>query len=233
MNMDQVGSILDRPKLYYNIDGVGELGGGFTMLGFALLMWLQAHSPSGAIWHQMYAFVIYMAVMLSIIHYGSKAIKERITYPRTGFVEYRKRDRVRPGIMAALVAPLALVGLFVARRYHWDITAAIPLFVRLRPIRGPEAGRVTAGDHGGIGGAARVSWSVRRPPVPLGHHGSHPSLRPAPRGELCLGFRQDGSLEMGCRLRNDTRLIRDRIPSREFVRGDRKSTRLNSSHLGI
>ena len=126
--MDQVGSILDRPKLYYNIDGVGELGGGFIMLGFALLMWLQAHSPSGAIWHQMYAFVVYMAVMFSIIHYGTKAIKNHITYPRTGFVEYRKRDRVRPGIMAALLAPLALVGLFVARRHHWDITAAIPLF---------------------------------------------------------------------------------------------------------
>src|ERR1022692_2144358 len=105
--MDQVGSILDRPKLYYNIDGVGELGGGFTMLGFALLMWLQAHSPSGAIWHQMYAFVVYMAVMFSIIHYGTKAIKNHITYPRTGFVEYRKRDRVRPGIMAALLAPPA------------------------------------------------------------------------------------------------------------------------------
>src|ERR1035441_463118 len=126
--MDQVGSLLDRPKLYYNIDGVGELRGGFTMLGFALLMWLQAHSPSGAIWHQMYAFVVYMAVMFSIIHYGTKAIKNHITYPPTGFVEYRKP------------------------------------------------------------------------------------------GKRCLVLRQGRSLEMGCRLRNDTRLICDRIPFREFVR---------------
>jgi hypothetical protein len=51
-NMDQVGSILERPKRYYNIDGVGELGGGFMMLGLGLLLWLQVHSPSGAIWQQ-------------------------------------------------------------------------------------------------------------------------------------------------------------------------------------
>lgn len=50
--MDQVGSILERPKRYYNIDGVGELGGGFMMLGLGLLLWLQVHSPSGAIWQQ-------------------------------------------------------------------------------------------------------------------------------------------------------------------------------------
>ncbi len=122
--MDQVGNILGRPKRYYNIDGVGELGGGFTMLGFGLLLWLQVHSPSGAIWHQMYAFVIYMAVMLSIIHYGTKAIKNHITYPRTGFVEYRKRDTVWPRILAAFGAPLALGGLLIARRHHWDITAS-------------------------------------------------------------------------------------------------------------
>jgi hypothetical protein len=126
--MDQLGSLLDRPKRYYNIDGVGELGGGFTMLGYGLLLWLQVHSPSGAIWHQMYAFVIYMAVMFSIIRYGTKAIKNYITYPRTGFVEYRKRDAVWPRILAAFVAPLALGGLLIAHRHHWDITASGPLF---------------------------------------------------------------------------------------------------------
>jgi hypothetical protein len=124
--MDQVGSLLDRPKLYYNIDGVGELGAGFMMLSLGLLMWLQAHTPKGAVWHQMYALVIFFGAMSLIIRYGTQAIKNRITYPRTGFVEYRKQDTVwRPGIMAALLGPLALGGIFVARRHHWDITAAV------------------------------------------------------------------------------------------------------------
>lgn len=125
--MDRVGSLLDRPKIYYNIDGVGELGCGFMCLGYALLMWLQVHSPKEAVWHQMYMFVIYMVVMLSIIHYGTQAIKNHITYPRTGFVEYRKRNW-RPRVIAAFMSPLVLLGLLVARRHHWDITAAVPLF---------------------------------------------------------------------------------------------------------
>jgi len=126
--MDQVGSILERPKLYYNIDGVGELRGGFVMLGYGLLLWLQVHSPSDAIWHKMYAFAIYMAVMFSIIHYGTMTIKNHITYPRTGFVEYRKRHTVWPRIVAMFAAPLALGGVLFARRHHWDITASVPLF---------------------------------------------------------------------------------------------------------
>jgi hypothetical protein len=125
--MDQVRSLLARPKLYYNIDGVGELGSGFMFLGWALLMWLQVHSPRDAVWHQMYAFVIYVAVMVSIIRYGTRAIKNHITYPRTGFVEYRKRGMVW-WVMPAFISSMALGGLLVAHRYHWDITAAVPLF---------------------------------------------------------------------------------------------------------
>jgi len=87
-NMHQIPSLLERPKLYYNVDGVGELGIGFMCLGWSLLGWLQLHTPRTSVWHPMYTFPIYVAVMLSIIHYGSKAIKNRITYRRTGFVDY-------------------------------------------------------------------------------------------------------------------------------------------------
>ena len=38
--MDQVRNLLDRPRLYYNIDGLGDLGGGVMCLGFALILWL-------------------------------------------------------------------------------------------------------------------------------------------------------------------------------------------------
>jgi hypothetical protein len=36
--MDQLGNLLDRPRLYYNIDGLGELGVGVMFLGTALLL---------------------------------------------------------------------------------------------------------------------------------------------------------------------------------------------------
>lgn len=126
--MDQVGDLLERPKLYHNIDGLGELNMGFMFLSVALLLWFQAHTPEDAIWHQMYFFLIYVGVMLAAIHYGTKAIKTHITYPRTGFVEYRRRYRwlgvVVTGALTALTIPVLI---FAARR-HWDVTALPSLF---------------------------------------------------------------------------------------------------------
>ena len=95
IDADQIGNLLDRPKRYSNIDGVVELGGGFMCLGFALLQWLQVHAPRHSVWHRIWVCCIYAGLMFSIMHYGSRAIKQRITYPRTGFVEYRKRWRPR------------------------------------------------------------------------------------------------------------------------------------------
>jgi hypothetical protein len=128
--MDQVASLLNRPKLYNNIDGVGELGMGFMMLGFGLLMWLQFHAPKGSVWHGMWAFAIYMAVLLSILHYGPKAIKTRYTYPRTGFVEYRKRDMAWSAIVAFVISAAvgAGLGMAVRRHWHWDVSALGSLF---------------------------------------------------------------------------------------------------------
>ena len=119
--MGQIGNLLDRPKFYYNIDGVGELGMGLGCLGWVALIWLQIHTPSDSVWHKMYAFFIFVALMCSIIHYGSKAIKKHITYPRTGFVEYQVRKTFWiPMIIAFVVSALAVVGLMFAARSHWD-----------------------------------------------------------------------------------------------------------------
>ena len=126
--MNQVDSYLKQPRLYYNIDGVGELGLGVMFLGWALIMWLQAHTPPEAIWHQMYGFLGYVGVMLAIIHYGSRAIKTHITYPRTGFVEYRRRDAWRTGAIAAVFSMLISAGLAIAFRRYWDITVLASLF---------------------------------------------------------------------------------------------------------
>lgn len=127
--MDSVANLLDRPKQYYNIDGVGELGIGFMCLCFSLLMWLQIHTPQTAIWHRVYTVLIYVFLMSGIIKYGSEAIKRRITYPRTGFVEYRKRDSVwRPMLLSAPIAALVAAGVAVAARRHWEMTAPWALY---------------------------------------------------------------------------------------------------------
>jgi hypothetical protein len=120
--MDQIESLLNRPKAYYNIDGVGELAMGFMCLAYSLLAWLQANAPKDSVWHGMPASIIYFGLMCLILHYGPKAIKKHITYPRTGFVEYRKRDTVwRPMILGAVVAAALSVGLGIALRRHWNV----------------------------------------------------------------------------------------------------------------
>jgi hypothetical protein len=143
-NMDQVDRMLDRPKLYYNIDGVGELGLGFGFLAFSLLGSMQVHAPKGSVWHSMYLFIIYLGLMYIIIKYGSKAIKKHITYPRTGFVEYRKHGTFWLP-MAMTIGALTTVGLSIALRRHWDLTTLVVLY-----------GLLLAGGY-----AYRLAWTVR------------------------------------------------------------------------
>jgi hypothetical protein len=127
--MEQIESLLNRPKAYYNIDGVGEMAGGFMSLGFGLFMWLQAHAPKDSVWHGMPAFILYVGLMCLILHYGPKAIKQHITYPRTGFVQYRARDtRWRPAILGALAGAAVAAGLATALRRHWNLTTPASLF---------------------------------------------------------------------------------------------------------
>lgn len=125
--MDQVDRMLAQPKIYYNIDGVGELGMGFMCLAFSLLGSMQLNSPKGSVWHSMYLFIIYVGLMCVIIKYGSLAIKKHITYPRTGFVEYQKRDRVWRLIIGGIAGGLTAVGFGIVGKRHWDITMLVSL----------------------------------------------------------------------------------------------------------
>jgi len=119
--MDQVERLIKRPLLYNNVDGVGELGLGFLLLGYALPASLPIHS---AIWHQWGSFV-WLMVLVAAIHFGSKAIKEHITYPRTGFVEYRKQ-KARRWLSFTLggVTAIAAWGLAHFARSHSDLVGS-------------------------------------------------------------------------------------------------------------
>jgi len=152
--MDQVERLMKRPILYNNIDGVGEFGLGFMFLGSALLQWLPIHASW---WHRYGSFLGFL-MLIAAIHYGVKAIKTRITYPRTGFVEYRKRETVwRPMILGAGVSILIGIGLVLAARTHsgighshWGLTTPVAL-----------AGLVIANSYAyGIARSVLWKWAV-------------------------------------------------------------------------
>ena len=148
--MDQVQSLLGRPQEYYNIDGVGELSIGFMSLSWVLLGWLQMRAPAGSAWHQIYTFTIYVAVMMAVLHYGPKEIKERITYRRTGYVEYRACDkRWIPLGLGAAVSVVFTAGLALVMRKHWDRSVAASLI-----------GLLLAASYVRIARTVRWKWGV-------------------------------------------------------------------------
>ena len=131
--MDQIDSLLKRPRAYENIDGVGELNFGFMCLAFALIQWLQVHTPEHSIWNRTYVFVVWVGLMVMVMYFGSKAIKKHITFPRTGFVKYGTPGKTRSAIVAmiaaACVAAAVAAGVFFAVRAHWNPTSALPAVV--------------------------------------------------------------------------------------------------------
>ena len=126
--MDEIAGLLDRSKAYYNIDGVGELGIGVMCFGFALIGWMQVRSPEASVWNRPYTLLVWMGALSLLIHYGSKAIKKHVTYPRTGFVQYSRRDTVwRPLFLSLAVSVVAAVVLFFAIRRR--LSLANPVFL--------------------------------------------------------------------------------------------------------
>jgi len=185
--MDRIENLLNRPKAYYNVDGVGELGIGFMCLSFALLGWLQVSSPEHSVWNGMIPFIIFIGLVTSIIHYGSKAIKNRITYPRTGFVEYRKRDTlwlpmilgfavsaaVSAGVAIgikkrwSLTTPASLVGLFFAATYAYGIARTVRWKWAVAGVMALGSIAIAMLPADAVGAVANHSWITRIAPARL------------------------------------------------------------------
>jgi hypothetical protein len=81
-----------RPKRYDKNDGTGEMVVGIMAMGFALLGSLPAILPQNSIWRHGFAdTLLFFAVVLLIyglMQWVPRAIKRRITWPRTGYVTY-------------------------------------------------------------------------------------------------------------------------------------------------
>jgi len=70
------------------------MGMGMMFLGFALLNHLQAVLPKDSMWRHGFANLLLffggVLLMLGLILWISKAIKKHITWPRTGYVAFRR-----------------------------------------------------------------------------------------------------------------------------------------------
>jgi len=143
--MQPIQALLSRPRVYNNIDGVGEISMGFMLLGFLLVFWMQIHSTLHSFWIRSYGFLPFILLMSLALHFGRKAFKQKFTYPRTGFVRYRASSiwyiLASAGVTAAtvvfivrnlphLLETAGTVGffysLFMAACYGYGIARAVP-----------------------------------------------------------------------------------------------------------
>lgn len=150
--MQDIQDLLDRPKFYHNIDGVGELAVGLMAAGFTAFQWISMHTPQNSIWNKIYTLWIFVAVLGAFTHYGTKAIKKRITFRRTGFVRYRNKRWYWPGLAAFVVAcAVSGCGLLVLSRGRADATVLAIMLI----------GLLMAASYGyGVARAVRWKWIV-------------------------------------------------------------------------
>ncbi len=120
---------MGRPKRYDNIDGTGEMVFGLMALGFTLLGYLQAVLPEDSMWRHGFAsmllFFAFILLMVGLMLWVPKTIKKRITWPRTGYVAYRRGGKSWWTAMVALAAFSAIIAagfgclMRFDRRHDW------------------------------------------------------------------------------------------------------------------
>jgi hypothetical protein len=117
---DNFSDVEGRVRRYWFTDGIGELLGGglFMLLGlyFAAQQFVGDQSPLGAILQTSFFVLVIGGVFVG--RWAIQQLKARLTYPRTGYVEYRMDDKknMRRRIFAfALAMGVAMSGIFIAR----------------------------------------------------------------------------------------------------------------------
>ncbi len=107
-----------RARRYWYEDGFVEIALGGLLAGLGILLGLDALATAGALPGvvRILASVLLVVLVLGGVLASRPAIrasKERVTYPRTGFVAYRHQTRPRRVLAAALVASVGLVSVAV------------------------------------------------------------------------------------------------------------------------
>jgi len=115
---DAVQKTIRRTRQYWHVDGFAEIWVGLLFLLIGLIFYGQALVParSAAGISLQFAFPALFLVGMWIARPLIKGLKERVTYPRTGYVAYQRpprRTRLIGGAVAAIIA--VLIASLVAR----------------------------------------------------------------------------------------------------------------------
>ncbi len=111
--MESITEYTKRAQRYSNIEGSGELSIGVLLLGLALFHYLDALVPENSIWSSRYTHLIGSLVLLLLVSWGLRVLKEKVTYRRTGYAKQRRVawTAVMAGILGCGVGLIVLYAL--------------------------------------------------------------------------------------------------------------------------
>jgi hypothetical protein len=122
---DQIEHTIRRTRRYWNIDGLPEFGFGLICLLLGVYFLVQSTLESESLLYQVLNIVFILIVVGGslISNRLVSYLKRKYTYPRTGYVTYRRPPRYRRlllGLVAGLISSLLVVILyFTDMRYFW------------------------------------------------------------------------------------------------------------------
>lgn len=115
-----IDEIIRRTYRYYYEDGLVEMavGGLFAILGLAL--WFFDRMPTGAAWAWMFALGLPAIILGGTfgMKWAISALKERVTYPRTGVVTYKNQPSTGRWTLIIAVAVFVIISFFLPESYH-------------------------------------------------------------------------------------------------------------------
>ncbi len=130
---DQIGQVMRQTQRYWYEDGFNDMGFGAFILAIGLLFVVQALTPPGSplwlVWGLGGPLLIVAGGL--VVSKVVRTLKERITYPRTGYVSYeraRGTARVVRLLAAALIAATVSAGIIVVQK-NWLTVPVIFGFV--------------------------------------------------------------------------------------------------------
>lgn len=113
-----------RAVRYWYDDGLVEIGVGLLFLLLAALFAVEGLAPAGSLpaWFSALGLPVLLLGGMIVLGLSLRAVKERLTYPRTGYVAYPRKHPARKWLAGVIggVVSLLLV-LFLAARPDWMV----------------------------------------------------------------------------------------------------------------
>jgi hypothetical protein len=124
---NEIGQVMRQTQRYWYEDGLSDMGFGVWILGVGLLLAAQALTPPGSplwlVWGVGGPLLLIGGGV--VVNKVVRTLKERITYPRTGYVSYeraRGTSRIVRRLATFLVAAGVAAGIIVLQKNWLSLT---------------------------------------------------------------------------------------------------------------